>query len=68
MIKRNQNGWRIGESHGQAVLTEEKVRAARSEHLPHVPGRGIGALAKKYGVSPAAMRDVLNYSTWKHVL
>ena len=65
---RNAQGYRIGSWHGRARLTEEQVAKARAEHLPYVRGRGILALAKRYGVSMATMRDVLSYATWPHVL
>ena len=65
---RNAQGYRIGSWHGRAKLTEEQVARARAEHQPGVRGRGILALAKRYGVAMATMRDVLSYATWPHVL
>jgi len=64
---RNAQGYRIGSWHGRAKLTEEQVAKARAEHRPGVRGRGILALAKRYGVAMATMRDVLSYATWPHV-
>jgi hypothetical protein len=46
------------------VLTNEQVREIRALHLPHVPGRGYGALAKKYGVGESTIRDLVKLITY----
>lgn len=63
----NYRGWPLGESHGRAKLSEEQVRRARLEYHHGVRGFGKAALAKRYGVALATMRDVLNWATWPHV-
>jgi hypothetical protein len=56
-----------GESNGRALLTEDIVRQIRRE----APGlRKYGratSLAKKFGVSPSAIRFVLDGKNWSHV-
>lgn len=55
----------IGERRPASKLTEKKVDKIRSEY---VFGKiGYGTLAKKYGVSPTIVRDVISRKTWKHV-
>lgn len=55
--KRNAFGSRCGRS----VLTDDAVRDIRSSSL------GTVALAKKYGVSPAAVSKVKSGKSWRHV-
>lgn len=54
----------LGESCGTSVLTELEVRDARTQHKK---GSGVRPLARKYGVAPATMYEVLTWKTWKHV-
>lgn len=58
--KRNACGERIG----KAALTEEKVVEIRTRHAG---GDGIRQLAAAYGVTPAAIRQVVFRKTWRHV-
>lgn len=50
-----------GERCGQSILTEDAVRDIRRSIL------GTSALARKYGVSPAAVSRVKSFQTWRHV-
>lgn len=68
MTARNARGWPLGSLHGRAKLTEEKVLAARREYRPRSRGKGVRVLARKYECAMATMRDILNYTTWPHVV
>lgn len=54
-----------GEQIGISKLTEADVREARAIHAAGQMGHK--KLARKFGVSPGAMRAVLKRRTWKHV-
>lgn len=57
---------KLGEAHGNSVLTEEKVREIRARYV----GRGGPTqqqLADEYGVSLTAISFVLTRRTWRHV-
>lgn len=54
-----------GERNGQAKLTEAMVREIRSSYTG-ARGQKI-ALARRYGVSDAAVRDILARRTWPDV-
>ena len=45
------------------VLTDAQVREIRKSHLAYIPGRGYGAIAKKYGVGESTIRDIIKYYT-----
>lgn len=53
-----------GERQGLSVLTEDKVREIRRQHLA---GETSVAIAKSIGNSVHCVRDVLRGKTWKHV-
>jgi hypothetical protein len=65
MMAKGRNSGRFkdkkGSQHPLAKLTEEAVRAARSSDLSN------GALARKYGVHVATLRNARIGLTWKHV-
>lgn len=54
-----------GEQHYHSRLTPEKVRRIRAAHFPYVVG--YSRLAREFGVSWEAGRDVCTYRTWRHV-
>lgn len=56
---------RIGDSHPNSKLTEQKVREARLLHKQGWTGR---SLAKKYEVTEATMGYALNNKTWRHLV
>jgi hypothetical protein len=56
-----------GERNGSAVLTEALVLGIRASHERGVRDRGIGALAKLFGVSPGTVQAIINGKTWQHV-
>lgn len=56
-----------GEAHRSAKLTEDQVILARSLYKPNQKGSGHKALAKIFGLTPTAMRQLLLGHTWKHV-
>lgn len=51
----------IGESCSAAKLTEDDVANIRND------GRVASAIAKQYGVTPQAIRNIRRRRTWKHV-
>lgn len=53
-----------GESHYNAILTDEKVKGMRMLHSNGVNCADIG---RAYGVSNRAALDVVNRKSWKHV-
>ena len=56
---------RAGVQNGQAKLTVEKVKTARFAHFKYdIPQRQI---AKRYGVTPAAINRAIHGRTWSEV-
>lgn len=56
-----------GEDHGQAVLTEDKVRLIRKLYRWHDRQYGSYGLAKMLGVSQYAVMCVIRGETWGHI-
>lgn len=60
-----------GTKHHSAKLNPTKVRQARKSYEVRTPNGKrkwtIAALAAKYGVTPATMRQALTGDTWAHV-
>ena len=54
-----------GERHGQALLTENKVRAIRSSFTG--TRAGLESLAAEYGVTVHTIKAVVYRRTWRHV-
>jgi hypothetical protein len=54
----------VGESHGMAVLNNDKVRAIRKLRNS---GSTYSFLSKAYGVSSVCIRDICIRKLWKHV-
>jgi hypothetical protein len=61
-IKRGRRQNAKGVNNPAARMTESKVRAIRQSRLTQT------ALAKKYGISQAAIGYIINRKTWKHVV
>jgi len=57
-----------GERQGSARLTANQVREIR-QLIPNNGGihRGIIAVARRFGVDPSTIRQVVTYQSWKHV-
>lgn len=55
-----------GENHLDHKLTEQNVRDIRRAYADKT--EGPAALARKYGVCKATLREVLIRKTWKHVI
>lgn len=55
-----------GEDNGYAKLTESQVKEIRESYIKgkHTENNSNG-LAKKYGVSPKTILDIVNYKNWK---
>lgn len=58
---RNKLPHSLGEEHGQSKLTEVQVLSIRKEY---VAGETYRSLAKKYGVTFGAIRNIVKYRTW----
>jgi len=54
-----------GEQNGNARLTPELVREIRELHAQ---GASANALTEAYGLSKCAMRELLDYRSWRHVV
>lgn len=57
-IARNHRGWRVGERHGRAKLTDEQVRKMRRMYRPGVVG--YETLAEEFGCGASTVRDIVN--------
>lgn len=55
-----------GEKARSAVFSDNDVRSIRLEYIPKK--MGYKRLAKKYGVQPATIRNIIIGKTWKHLL
>lgn len=60
-MKRNHLGYRVGEAHQKAKLTDEQVKAMRAEYVPFEVG--YLTLARKYGCGESTARDICNQYT-----
>jgi len=61
VIRRAINGYRVGESHQHAKLSDETVRKMR---VDYEAGRGgYLTLARKYGCGESTARDICTYRT-----
>lgn len=66
MKDRHEKGrYAVGEAHHDAVLTEESVRAIRSEY--RTGSTTYLALGKKFGISKSVVGAVIRRDTWKHI-
>ncbi len=65
MVKKGRSPRMQGERNGAAKLTETRVKTARYAH--HKYGIPQQQIAKRYGVSPAAINFAILGHTWKHV-
>lgn len=50
-----------------AKFTNEQVQEIRKEYEPNIRGKGIKALAKKYGVAYSTIKNILYGRKWKYV-
>lgn len=57
----------LGEKVPNAKFTNEQVQEIRKEYEPNVRGKGIKALAKKYGVAYSTIKNILYGRKWKYV-
>ena len=56
-----------GEGHGIAKLTDDAVRTIRAELLPGDKRCGYNALARRFGVCFATIKQAARNETWRHV-
>lgn len=57
------NGYRIGEAHQKAKLSDAQVKAMRAEYEPGKRGKGYLSLARKYGCGESTARDICTNAT-----
>lgn len=57
-----------GEKCWLAKLTAQDVASIKSEYKKNVPGCGVPAIAKKYGVSRRAVFNIIHGISWRHLL
>ena len=65
-MKRNHRGYRVGECHHRARLTDEQVRLVREKYMAaKASGRkkGYGWVASRFGISEWTVRDLVTYRT-----
>lgn len=65
MVSKNRQ--QHGERHVFAVLTAKNVEEIRSNYVPYSKTHSCGAFARKFGVTPRAIRDALVGKNWKSV-
>jgi len=63
--KQHPNCLRRGSDNGIALLNESQVMEIREKYKPRIYTRE--KLAKEYGVTVSAIKDVLSRRSWKHV-
>jgi hypothetical protein len=61
MVAKGRQARHLGRTNPMARLTDDDVRAIRSSGLP------AAELAKRHGVHPRTVRDVLDRRSWKHL-
>lgn len=62
---RNKNAIFLGEQNGRAKLTSQEVLSIREKHLDKTTT--AKETAKKYGVNPSTIQDILSRKSWKHI-
>lgn len=65
MVKRGRSPQ--GERNAQAKLTAEQVKTIKTEYVHGSKEFGPAALAKKYGVGPTAIHNIVTGKKWKSV-
>jgi hypothetical protein len=53
-----------GERHHKAKVTEQDVRAIRSEHAQ---GIALNVIARRYGITPEQIGSIVHRKSWRHV-
>jgi len=59
-MKRNHNGYRVGECHQRAKLSDEQVRRMREAHSN---GFGYRRLSQIFQCGQSTARDIVTYRT-----
>jgi hypothetical protein len=57
----------LGESNGQAKLTEDDVRAIRARYIYYSRDHGTYAMARDYGVTNQTILKIVARKLWGHV-
>lgn len=60
-MRRNQKGYRVGQGHHRAKLTDEQVAQIRERYMAYVCG--YETLAREYGCAPSTVRDIVQFRT-----
>lgn len=67
MMNKGRSNPARGDNAGKSKLTAEIVKEIRAIYKPYDREFGGGALAKKYGVSPSTVTEVVNNRYWSHI-
>ena len=54
-----------GETHGQAKLTWDQVRAIRAEYVHYSREHGCVSIARRLGLDPSTIHDIITGKNWK---
>lgn len=60
-MKRNHRGYRVGQDHQKAKVSDATVAAMRADYVPYV--FGLPAISKKYNVPLSTARDICTFAT-----
>lgn len=60
-MRRNHNGYRVGQDHQHAKVDDATVAAMRAAYVPYV--FGIKAVSVRFGVPWSTTRDIVKYWT-----
>jgi hypothetical protein len=60
-VRRNHRGYRVGEGHHRAKVSDAVVRAMRARYVPFV--FGLHRVAREFGVPVSTARDICGFVT-----
>jgi len=66
-ISKGRKKWKSGAQHANAKITDEIVREARRLYVPYNRQFGGDALARRFGISPSNMHQIIRGDAWKHI-
>lgn len=60
-MKRNHKGYRVGQDHHRAKISDATVAQMRAKYVPYV--YSMGMLSREFRVPFATVRDIVTYRT-----
>lgn len=60
-IRRNHKGYRVGESHHRAKVSDAVPARMRERYVPYV--FGIEKISREFGVPVSTVRDIVTFAT-----